>query len=117
MDLTLEELATRVGCCPKHLGRLERGTIEPKAILLHDLARSLGVLVDALYDRAWSWERRKRFEPPISPKPASISSWYTPHPSCGEPDRRGEGREGEGETNGRGNGNVGRETERINVRR
>lgn len=110
MDLTLEELANRVGCCPKHLGRLERGTIEPKAMLLHDLARALGVLVDGLYDRAWSWERRKLFEP-TSPKPTSTSPWNTPHTSCGEPDRRGEGREGEGETNGRGNGNERRETE------
>ena len=60
--LTVEDLARRVGCSAKHLARVERGQFEPKAILLHDLARALGVLVDSIFDRTWSWERKKQIE-------------------------------------------------------
>jgi transcriptional regulator with XRE-family HTH domain len=65
-SLTLEQLAARVGCSAKHLSRVELGQLEPHAILLHDLARVLGVLVDCIFDRSWSWERRRRFVDPSS---------------------------------------------------
>lgn len=56
--LTRTALATTVQCSHQYLARVEAGAALPNAILLHDLARALNVLVDALFDREWSWARR-----------------------------------------------------------
>ena len=58
--LKIAALAERVSCTRAHLSKVEAGRRVPSAILLHDLARVLGVLVDALYDRDWSWARRQK---------------------------------------------------------
>lgn len=57
--MTVSALAERVSCSRREISRLEAGRHVPNAVLLHDIARALGVLVDALYDRDWSWQRRK----------------------------------------------------------
>ena len=56
--IKIAALARLAGSSRSHLSRVEAGTRVPGAILLHDVARALGVLVDALYDRDWSWKRR-----------------------------------------------------------
>ena len=53
-------LAERASCTRAHLSKVEAGMRVPSAVLLHDIARVLGVLVDALYDRDWSWGRKKK---------------------------------------------------------
>jgi DNA-binding XRE family transcriptional regulator len=58
--MKITTLASRVGCTPSHLWKVEHGQKVPSAMLLHDVARTLGVLVDALYDRDWSWQRKKQ---------------------------------------------------------
>lgn len=59
-QMSIAELAARMGTSRSHLSRVEAGDCIPSSLLLHDLARCLGVLVDTLYDREWSWSRKKR---------------------------------------------------------
>jgi transcriptional regulator with XRE-family HTH domain len=50
--LSLPEAAERVGCTPKHLGRIERGVRGGSEILLRKIARAYGVKPDEIRTRS-----------------------------------------------------------------
>lgn len=58
--MKVSALASRVSCSRSHLSKVEHGDRIPNALLLHNIARVLGVMVDALYDRDWSWNQKHK---------------------------------------------------------
>jgi len=51
-DLTLQQLSSRAGVSPSHLGRVERGQRFPSAHILHRIAGPLGFDEDELFTLA-----------------------------------------------------------------
>jgi len=52
VDLTLQQLSTKSGVSPSHLGRVERGQRFPSAHVLHNIAGHLGFDEDELFTLA-----------------------------------------------------------------
>lgn len=58
-NLTQTELARLVAVERTYITKIEAGRVIPSLMLLHDIARALGTMVDMLFDRDWSAARRR----------------------------------------------------------
>lgn len=61
--MKVSALARRSGISRGYLTEIEAGRSVPSAIVLHDIAATLGATIHALIDPVWSAERTKTLKP------------------------------------------------------